>query len=41
MLVGIIIILFILMDFPINVHILDMELSILYYRGSQVEVSKS
>ena len=26
------------MDFPLNVHILDMELIILYRRGSQVEV---
>ena len=32
--------LFILMDFPIHVDTISMDLSILYLKGSQVEFSK-
>ena len=32
--------LFILMDFPIHIDTISMDLSFLYFKGSQVEISK-
>ena len=32
--------LFILMDFPIQINTIRMELSIIYFKGSHVEISK-